>query len=405
MKKFGKWSKVLFVWGAILLSALLLIEARYTWGSYEGKYTIYHTLHPKMGIWHAPNQHGVRYASCYAIEDIYINSLGMRAAEPDSSKRRKIAYFGDSMLEGVQVSQEDHFIYQLNRLDSLRDHLNFGMSSTGTAAQWAHFQHFLTVFDFEEVYLFFYPANDLRNNSLELETRANGGKRGYLPHFVRDTTYCRLDTAYWKLDTAFSPWGGRQWLNHSDLFRKLKLIRAQQKKSFPQNNPAIPYHDLEVYQPTYDPVWQEAEVATRYAIQLFADSCAARGIAFTLVLLPSLNELLNPEERAQYHPSYHNQLDWEKPHRRFKAFCEEKQIPYLDFFSVARKAIEEEKLAFPYLSLSCDGHYGKVGHGLLREMLVGENASERPIVQGDGKYLLLSPNLACKMLTNYCQLP
>lgn len=358
-----KWGKILLVWGLILLSALLLIEGRYAWGSYEGKYTIYHILHPEMGIWRSPNQHGVRYANCYAVEDIEINSYGMRAAEPDRTQKRKVAYFGDSMLEGVQVSQEDHFIYQLNQKDSLRDHLNFGMSSTGTAAQWAHFQHFTKQFDFEQVYLFFYPANDLRNNSLELETRANGGKRGYLPHFVREP-------AGWKLNTEFSPWGGRQWLNHSHFFRKLKIIRAQQKNKKALDNPAIPYHDLEVYQPDYDPAWQEAEAATRLAIQLFADSCAARNIPFTLVLLPSLNELLNPEERAAFHPDYHEKLDWDKPYRRFKAFCEEEGVAYLDFFAFSREAIEREKLGFPYMSLACDGHYGPVGHGLLWDLIV-----------------------------------
>jgi hypothetical protein len=361
VKKIRKWGKVFTVWGAILLSALLLIEARYTWGSYDGKYTIYHVLHPEMGIWRLPNQHGVRYADCYAIDDIEINSLGMRAAEPDSTKARKIAYFGDSMLEGVQVSQEDHFMYQLNRKDSLRDHLNFGMSSTGTAAQWAHFQHFSTLFDFEHVFLFFYPANDIRNNSLELETRATGGKRGYLPHFVRDT-------AGWRLDTAYSPWGGRQWLNQSHLVRKLKIIRALRQWSSAQDNPAIPYHDLEVYQPAYDSTWQEAEAVTQYALQLFADSCEARNIPFTVVLLPSLNELMSSAELAQYHPGYHDLLDWRKPYQTFSTFLKANRIDYLDFYTVAKEAIKETPLGFPYLALPCDGHYGGVGHGLLGEM-------------------------------------
>ncbi len=366
MSRWGKMGKrilaVLVSWLGILLVGLLLIEARYAFGSYEGKYTIYHTLDPEMGIWRLRKQHGVRYASCYAVEDIEINSMGMRAAEPDSGKSRKVAYFGDSMLEGVQVSQNDHFIYQLNAKDSLRDHLNFGMSSTGTAAQWAHFQHFVRIFDFEKVYLFFYPANDLRNNSLPLESQANGGKRGYLPHFVRDSIG-------WRLDRNFSPWGGRQWLTHSHLVRKLQLLRAGINRGTASTHAAIPMHDLEVFQPVYDSLWQEAEAATRYAIQLFADSCKAKNIAFTLVMLPSLNELLSAEERAAYHPAYHNKLDWDKPYKRFQRFLEADSVDYLDFYAFARKRIREESLGFPYLSLDCDGHFGPVGHGVLREML------------------------------------
>lgn len=364
MLKNKNWGKVFLVWAIILFSALLLIEARYTWGSYEGKYTIYHSLHPEMGIWRIPNQKGIRYASCYAVEDIEINSLGMRAAEPNNSKVHKVAYFGDSMLEGVQVTQEDHFIYQLNKRDSLRDHLNFGMSSTGTAAQWAHFQHFSKQFDFEHVYLCFYPANDIRNNSLELETKANAGKRGYLPHFVKKEDH-------WELDRNFSPWGKRQWLRHSHLYRKLRLIIAQQ--SHPANaskkEKAIPYHDLEIYQEDYSPAWQEAIDATKYAIQQFADSCTAKGISFTVLMLPSLNELLSAEERAIYHPDYHDQLDWNKPYHLFAKYFDTQDIDYLDFYGLAREAIQEQSMNYPYLYLACDGHYGALGHQLLRELL------------------------------------
>jgi hypothetical protein len=310
-------------------------------------------MRDSIGLWRVPHQQAEKQESCYRVEDISINSLGMRAEELDAEKKCKIAYFGDSMLEGVQVEKKDHFISLLNEQDSLCDHLNFGLSSTGTAAQFAHWQYFSKEIPFDKVYLFFYPANDLRNNSLALETRANGGNRGYLPHFVA------TDSGEWQLDRNFAPFR-HGLLKKSHLLRRLNRLRLSLSGRSSRQS-----LDQGVFRAEYDSLWREAEAATRYALLHFAEACQQAGQDFQIVLLPSVQEwqfFLGEKEKT-------GKLDFGKPYRRFSRFFQEQQLPYLDFYTYSLAHIRRKSLPFPYLAFPCDGHYRPAGHRLLFDML------------------------------------
>ncbi len=354
--------RVLSVWGFILLAVGLIAEGILRVVPYPGKTTLHHYVDEDLGIWHVPNQLAARYADCYTVEDLSINSLGMRAAELNPAKSQKIAYFGDSMLEGVQVSQDEHFIYQLNALDSVYDHLNFGMSSTGTAAQWVHFLHFSQKIPFKKVYLFVYLANDIRNNSLALEQLANGGNRGYLAHWVKDKA------GNYVLDKNYSETSRWQWLKRSHVIQQLNKLRHIMSAA-PGGESRLPF-ELSVFLRNPSEPWREAAAAMNHSSKTLFATCDSQEIDFTLILIPSIYELMNKTELAEMLGEEIGKYDFQQPYQRFRAFLEDEGIPFVDGYKEAKTFIEKNNLTYPYLSFDCDGHFSPLGHQFLRELIL-----------------------------------
>ena len=360
-RNFLSWARLLGIWCLILLFLGLIAEGVLQMVPYPGKTTLVHYVDEDLGIWHKPHQLAARYSACYSVEDLYINSLGMRAAEVDSTKALKIAYFGDSMLEGVQVSQQDHFIYQLNAQDSIYDHLNFGMSATGTTAQWVHFLHFSQQLPFKKVYLFFYLANDIRNNSLPLEQRANSGNRGYLAHWIPN------GAGGFNLDKNYSGMSRWHWLKRSRVIQQLNTLRHAITRS-PNGKPMLT-SDMDVFRHELPTQWLAASRVSRHAVQVFAAGCEAQGIDFTLVLLPSIFELMNVKEQLTYLGTNAEVYDMQGPYKRWRSFLAEENIAFIDGYVLAKAFIEDRGLTYPYLSYACDGHFSPLGHTFLKELI------------------------------------
>jgi len=111
---------------------------------------------------------------------IRINRYGVRQGDRAPAKPPgtfRVAVLGDSFIEAFQVSDEQTFCAQLERrlqdCSALTDRrvevLNFGVSGYGTAQQLLMLRHYVWQYQPDVVVLAFFPGNDLRNNSAELE--------------------------------------------------------------------------------------------------------------------------------------------------------------------------------------------------------------------------------------------
>lgn len=131
------------------------------------------------GYFHAPN-----LEFDYRDEGhgrVVINSQGLRDREHDFTKPPgvyRIAILGDSYAEALQVDAAETFWSILERKLASCAHtaaprpvevINFGMTSFGTDQELLTLRHRVWQYDPDLVLLAFLPANDVRNNSSELE--------------------------------------------------------------------------------------------------------------------------------------------------------------------------------------------------------------------------------------------
>lgn len=140
---------------------------------------------------------------------IRINRYGFRQGDREPAKPPgafRVAVLGDSFIEAFQVPDEQTFCAQLERqlhnAPALTGRpvevLNFGVSGYGTAQELLILRHYVWQYQPDVVLLAFFPGNDLRNNSAELE-----------PYQVRP--FYRLEADELVLDESF--------LQHPDYLR------------------------------------------------------------------------------------------------------------------------------------------------------------------------------------------
>ena len=72
---------------------------------------------PASGPWALPSQVGFLETPCYRVDDIHINRFGMRDRERELRPAgRRIALIGDSLTQGLQVSDDQTVSRQLEHL-------------------------------------------------------------------------------------------------------------------------------------------------------------------------------------------------------------------------------------------------------------------------------------------------
>ncbi len=340
--------------------------------SYPGKSTIYYIHHEVFGTWRKPNQKAVKIGDCYEVDEILVNSYGMRGAEPDNSKKIKIGIFGDSMTEGIQVNEKDHFVTRLNETNDSIDFLNFATSSTTTTYHLLNLKYHHQIFDFDKAMVFFFPANDIQENSIELQMQFNG-KRYYYPSYKKD------DNRGFELDYNYRPtswkYAVRDVLRKSLVFQKLYTIQAAMQKAKASSKPAngdkpnaLPVANM-VYGKKLTPAVQEAYEITDFTILQIKSYCETNNIELEFVLVPSVGDLLSKEEIGLYYKNMLDLVDREKPYRYYKSFLEENEIPVIDLFQLSRERIREQNMEYPYFSYECDGHFAVAGHDLIFDTL------------------------------------
>ena len=167
-------------------------------------YPRFYTADAVLGYMHRPGARGLwnKEGNVY----VQINSAGMRDKEHAREKPAgtiRIAVLGDSYAEAFQVSSQETFWAVMeweletcvSKYGKKVEVLNFGVSGYGTAQELLMLQHRAWEYSPDIVVLAITPANDICNNSRELEHDSSR------PYFVYRGDKLSLDNAYlsgWK---------------------------------------------------------------------------------------------------------------------------------------------------------------------------------------------------------------
>ena len=360
----------------IFLVIGLVFEVVLHYVSYPGKSTLYYIHHDAFGTWRKPGQVAEKVSECFKVDKILVNSYGMRGAEPDDAKKIKAGFFGDSMTEGIQVTEEDHFVTRLNVASDSVDYLNFATSSTTTVYHLLNLVYHHEIFHLKKAVIFFFPANDIQENSIDLQVKLNG-KRYYYPSYKPD------GKGGYVLDDDYRPAGWkyelRDFLRRSLVFQKLYTIQVALQQARLASADAAAAQNAEppkklplgfqVYNRETTPEWKQAFEITDYTILQIKKFCEENGIELEFVLVPSVGDIMSEKEMKDHYGDLYPLVDRDKPYRYYKAFLGENDIPVIDLFRIARERIAVRNIEYPYFSYECDGHFSKAGHDLIFETL------------------------------------
>jgi len=229
---------------------------------------------------------------------VRINRHGFRQGGREPAKPRgtfRVAVLGDSFIEAFQVPDEQTFCAQLERrlqgcsaLAGRRvEVLNFGVSGFGTAQELLMLRHYVWQYRPDLVLLAFFPGNDLRNNSAELEPykvrpfyRLQSGDLVLDDRFLQHPDYLKAQSAWVRFKVAAT-----------DHLRTLQLI-YQLRDAWRQRAVAVPAGggpgvDLAALAEPRDEAWQEAWELTELLLVETAREAARHQARFVLLTVSS----------------------------------------------------------------------------------------------------------------------
>ena len=150
-----------------------------------------------VGFTRTPNSTASFQNTCYSVSGIKYNSQGFRDKDFKPGNDFKIAILGDSFMEAIEVPADIDTASILSKLVGYRT-LNAGINSYGTTHELFAYKAFLKPLRPQITLLFFYPGNDVKDNSCEL-TRMYGepisGPCGYISEdkVIWNTSFDRND--------------------------------------------------------------------------------------------------------------------------------------------------------------------------------------------------------------------
>ncbi len=235
---------------------------------------------------------------------VRINRYGFRQGDRQPAKPAgafRVAVLGDSFIEAFQVPDEQTFCAQLER--RLQDCpalarrrvevLNFGVSGYGTAQELQMLRHYVWPYQPDLVLLAFFPGNDLRNNSAELEPykvrpfyRLQSGELVLDDGFLQHPDYLKAQSAWVRFKVAAT-----------DRLRTLQLV-YQVRDAWGQRSAVAvagggPGVDLAALAEPRDKAWRDAWELTERLLVDTAREAARHQARF---------ELLTVSSDVQVHP-------------------------------------------------------------------------------------------------------
>lgn len=291
---------------------------------------------------------------------IEFSTDGMRLDEFDGPARCTVGIFGDSFAEARQVGQNED-------LSSLTESVlrsagydvnfqNFARGGDGTTVQYLRYGQLVEDgYEFDLVFLFFYPGNDVANNSQVL----NGGETGRYPYYVVEAGELKREDSQGTLLKSGRLRFLREFLaKYSHLSN---LFKAAQTELVTIPNILSSSHGA--FDPNPDQTWGDAWLVTEKVLEAWSHDATRRGTTFVLVMLTTMGQLTESISEVAG-------LDEAYPNGRMKNFTSSLDIEYIDLLPLAKKYISDNNLGYPYLSWQHDGHYSQVGHRFVSDNLV-----------------------------------
>ena len=388
--RFSRKKTILFSCIAILL-VWLCVEAILHASTYFGILPYIPTLTPSLytgeTVKYKLDKHGCPiFVDGYKVyqqwgipaRPVLFDSNGYRPADAKrfGASVRKIGFFGDSYVEGLQVHDSETFPRLIEATMKQEGQnvacLNFGVGGTGT---YHHYLRYLTVSEqthLDDVVLCFLPQNDVLNNHERL------GKPFGLPNAPypviqggvftdkraeQDTTQInrRVGLLRATIGTSFVATG---------IYRLVRLLAIDGRKR-KADVWKMRSSWLGVYGEPFNEDWREAWELTEAVLLRFTKAVKAKNGRLTLLIVADSLQLADP---SLLKPDIAAAYDFEYPNERLRKFCEQHGIVCLDslpFFLEQKPTLE-----YPYFSWEYDGHYSKIGHQTMADFLTSTGRFE-----------------------------
>ncbi|MCI0398743.1 MAG: SGNH/GDSL hydrolase family protein [Chloroflexi bacterium] len=341
--------------------------------------------HPLYGWRNIPNAAG--WESCYGECNVYveINSRGLRDQETAYEKelgQQRILFLGDSLTAGMQVPLEDTFSkileQQLNNAGGNNDWMviNAAVNGYGTDNELLFFRQEASKYQPDIVILGVYLANDIYNNSYELEV-STGGNR-HKPYFELDDTGALVLKNYpvegadnWsvRVSSFFKryfqlPRFIAQTLNlrrdvPAALRPLVELAGGRRAEPAPEEASApAPRRRLDICVEQYAPKIEEAWAITRVLLRQMRLEVEASGARFVVLVIPAAPQVIPPAEGESWY--------CQRPNDELAAFLTAEGVPFLDLLEPFRAHMLQ---GGPALYYQKDFHMNELGHRLAGEEL------------------------------------
>ncbi|HXG08246.1 MAG TPA: SGNH/GDSL hydrolase family protein [Gemmataceae bacterium] len=362
--------KLLLLAGSLLIGLLLVEAAVRLLGADPGRLW---EPDPVVG-WHAVPGARIRWTA-EGDGQVHINSHGFRDRERQLDKAPgtfRIAVFGDSMTEAVQVNLDQTFTYLLEKrlADGPRpvEVLNFGCSGYSTIQELLSFQREGPRYRPDLVILAVFLDNDVADCHPDL-----GVSAGEAPFVVLDGDHLRFD--YSRAERSYADYHREPIYSlrkHSATFRLLtarwrtwKRVNVEEGTQGAEG-PAIPRRYL-LYEPVLRPEWQQAWANFERVVLEFAAEARRQQTPFVIVTCAAA-QLVNPQvwqDIVATTPGMAGkEWDLEGPERRFAEFARQHSLPLLQAYKAYRQVPPEPPLFFGRL-----GHLTPRGHELLAQTI------------------------------------
>jgi hypothetical protein len=311
---------------------------------------------------------------------VRVNTHGWRDVEHDWAKpsgRYRILLVGDSFVEAMHVPLEETWCRRLEEQlkragpsDIQFEVLCAGVSGWGTASEllWVRAEGLRYAPDL--VLLSFYPGNDLKNNSPQLEDtlRPEYDEHGQLLRVVSTKQRRRGPTwserfrllAFVRQRLAAAPSPVQSWL------ARVGVVAG------PPKNPAADEHrgypeDYGVYEVPWAEPWRDAWGRTAQLLQGLRETVQNHGAQFAVVVVAG-REQTDPrawERILETYPAMKGRSwDLEAPQRAVLDWCEQERVACVPLLPAFRAAQEKGRKPLHFLY---DGHWTATGHAVAAE--------------------------------------
>ena len=387
--------------GILFALAVLEVAARVLHlgsGGFWEPYSLY-------GWRNIPNAKG--WESCYGECEVYveINSKGLRDEEIPYEKpagTQRVLLLGDSMTAAMQVPLEDTFGKVLEQALNERlttetwEVVNGGINGFGTDNELLFYRLEGKNYRPDVVVVAIYLANDIYNNSYELEVSLGGN--GHKPYFSlddneqlvlhnypvegTDNLFVKAGTflkKYFQLPRFVAqvlelrtnvPPALQPLVELVSGQRGAQQIQEREEEAGAGNNNQAANQSgqrVNICAQQYAPIVEEAWAITEALLLQMRAEVEAEGAQLVILAIPAAPQLIPPAEGKRWY--------CDRPNEELDAFLKEAGIPYLDLLDPFRQHILDGGEALYY---ETDFHLNADGHRLAGELL-GEFLSE----QGD----------------------
>ncbi|EKE16399.1 MAG: hypothetical protein ACD_11C00018G0035 [uncultured bacterium] len=331
-----------------------------------------------LGTKHIPNMILEESDSC--VEAIFsFNSEGMRDIEHSIEKPEgvyRIAIIGDSYVAAMHYNFEDAFFKQmesnLNKKGKRVEVLSFGVSGFGTAQEYLLLRDYALKYSPDLVILSFFSANDIRNNSFELEKSPN------MPYASLDNSGNLFFNDFKISNSYLNQYNSKLRTLFFDKLHVVRYIYRLSNKSIPFRNLLARFNlhtqtestekstdSYAVYFKDIPLEWEQAWKTTESLILKIKKESEDNGVGFLLFSL-SNPEQVSQELFSQLEKSHEGiELDKYEPEKRLLEFTNKNNIKYLSALSAMESLNYQKIVVHP----SCHEHWSKEANHLAGNLL------------------------------------